>query len=274
MRFSGKVAFITGGGGGLGAAFGHTLTEEGTCVALVDIDAPAAARVADELRADGHDALALGCDITDEHQVEAVVAGVIEHFGRIDILVNNAALHRRKYNQPFSELPRSDVRALFEVNVMGVVNCSVACRAALAAAGNGVIVNIASTSSNQSRTPYGVSKLAVRGLTTALAHEFGADGIRVNAISPGFVGSAGALASVAREDLLAILSALGAMVPPQVLDKCSTDDLIAIVTNLQSVAREGTPADVVEALLYLCSERSGYVTGETLRIAGGSSISF
>ena len=274
MRFSGKVAFITGGGGGLGEAFGHALAAEGARIALVDIDGAAATRVAGELEALGYEALALGCNITDEHAVEAAVQQVIDRFGRIDILVNNAALHRRKYNQPFTDLPRSDARALFEVNVMGVVNCSVACRPALAAVGNGVVVNIASTSSNQSRTPYGVSKLAVRGLTTAFAHEFGADGIRVNAISPGFVGSAGDLASIAREDLIAILTALGALVPPQVLDKCSNDDLIAIVTGLQSVSREGTPDDVVQALLYLCSESSGYVTGETLRIAGGSSISF
>ncbi len=274
MSFVGKVALITGGGGGLGRAFGHALAQEGARVVLVDVVATAAAEVAAELQQQGLDAVAFGCDITDEHQVEAVVQKVVERFGGIDILVNNAALHRRKYNEPFTTLPRSDVRALFEVNVMGVVNCSVACRPALAVSGRGVIVNIASTSSNQSRTPYGVSKLAVRGLTTALAAEFGEDGIRVNAISPGFVGSAGALATVAREDLLAILSALGAMVPPQVLDKCTTDDLVAIVTNLQSVPREGTPHDVVQALLYLCSDASGYVTGETLRIAGGSSIAF
>jgi NAD(P)-dependent dehydrogenase (short-subunit alcohol dehydrogenase family) len=268
------VAVITGGGGGLAAAFADALTEQGARVALLDVDEAAAARAADALTARGVDALGLACNVRDEHRVDAAMQEVAAHFGRIDILVNNAALHRKEYNQPFGSLARDDLRALFDVNVMGIIHCSLACQPHMAAGGGGVVINIASTSANAARTPYGVSKLTVLGLTTALAGELGPDGIRVNAISPGFVGSAGPLQDYPRDRLLALLAALGSSLPAQVLERCTNEDLVAAIHDLHLVAREGTPHDVVEALLYLCSDAAGFVTGETLRIAGGSSISF
>jgi len=137
-----------------------------------------------------------------------------------------------------------------------------------------VIVNIASAAGHTSHTPYGVSKLASRGVTVALAAEFADDGIRVNAISPGFVGSADTLAECSPERLMAILAALGSTLPREVLAKCSSDDLVSIIRSLQLVRRDGTVDDVVDGLLYLCSESAGFVSGETLKVAGGSSIGF
>jgi NAD(P)-dependent dehydrogenase (short-subunit alcohol dehydrogenase family) len=222
----------------------------------------------------GHGALGLRCDVTDEHEVDRCVQQAHDRFGRIDILVNNAGLHQRKYNQPFGSLSRNEVRALFEVNVMGIINCSLACQPTMAAGGGGAIVNIASVSANASRTPYGVSKLAARGVTAALAAEFAADNIRVNAISPGYVGSSNALAECTPDRLVAIMAALGTVLPPDVIAKCSSEDLVSIIRSLQLVPREGRVDDVVQALLYLCSDEAGYVTGETIKVAGGAAIGF
>jgi NAD(P)-dependent dehydrogenase (short-subunit alcohol dehydrogenase family) len=274
MRFEGKVAVITGGGQGLGSAFASALVEEGARVALLDVNELTAQETAEALEARGFNALGLHCDVTDDAAVDRAMGQVAEHFGALDILVNNAGLHQRKYNQPFGSLERHELRALFEVNVMGIINCSLACQPFMASAGGGVITNIASTSANASATPYGVSKLAARGLTVALATEMAADNIRVNAISPGFVGSSNLLAECDPERLKAIMAALGASLPAQVVDKCSQEDLVEIVRGLQLLRNEGTVDDVVQALLYLSSEAAGFVTGETLRIAGGSTIGF
>jgi 3-oxoacyl-[acyl-carrier protein] reductase len=144
MRFDNKVAFITGGAVGFGRAFGVALAHEGAAVALADIDGAAARQTALEMQASGARAIAVECDVADEAQVGSAVAETIEELGGIDILINNAGRHLTKYNQPFSLLPRQDLRDLFDVNVFGVVHCSIACRAAMRNRGGGAIVNIAS----------------------------------------------------------------------------------------------------------------------------------
>ena len=274
MRFEGKVALITGGGRGLGLAFAGAIAAEGARVALLDADRTAVDEAASDLEGRGFEALGLACDVRDEHRVEQVVDEVRGRFGRIDILINSAALHRRKYNQPFGALERDDARALFDVNVMGVLNCALACRPVMAAGGGGSIVNLASTAGHTSVTPYGVSKLAVRGLTLALASEFAGDDIRVNAVSPGFVGSAGSLEGYAREQLMALLASQGVRLPDSLLARCETRDLVDLFMSLQLTRREGTMDDVVQALLYLCSDDAGFVTGETLKVGGGSASGF
>jgi NAD(P)-dependent dehydrogenase (short-subunit alcohol dehydrogenase family) len=172
----------------------------------------------------------------------------VARFGGIDILINNAGKHLMKYNQPFSVLERDEVRALFDVNVIGVVNCSVAARPSMAARGGGVIVNISSMASYLSATPYAVSKLAVRGLTIAFASEFAADHIRVNAIAPGLMATENAIADL----------------PQSIVDD--------IVNEKQMIHRLGTMDDIVQAMLYLCSDESSFVTGETLRVTGGTPL--
>lgn len=273
-RFAGRVAVITGGGPGLGGAFGAALAAEGARVALLDADERAALDTAAALHERGLEVFGVRCDVTNDSEVDSVVREVHDRWGRIDILINNAALHRAKYNQPFTKMDRSDVRAMFDVNVMGIINCSVACHPMLAASGHGAIVNIASTAGHISSTPYGVSKIAARGVTVALASEFGPDNIRVNAISPGFVGSAGSMADLSEHQLMAMLASQNIHLPRQVLDKCTTDDLAKIFLSLQPLAQEGTMHDVVQAMLYLCSDDAAFVSGETIRVAGGSANGF
>ncbi|ORX01685.1 SDR family NAD(P)-dependent oxidoreductase [Mycolicibacillus trivialis] len=249
MRFHGKTALVTGGAAGLGRDFARALTDEGAAVAIADIDGAAAQRTANELNDDGGRVWAVTCDVADEDQVDAAVAATVERFGGVDILVNNAGLHLMRYNQPFGVLSRADIRTLFDVNVIGVVNCTLACRDPMRARGGGVVVNLSSVAGYLNVTPYGVSKLAVRGLTVAFATELAADGIRVNAIAPGLTDTANA-----RENL-----------PSSLVEH--------IVAERQLVHRLGTTGDVVAALLYLCSEDSSFVTGETLRVSGGYPLS-
>ncbi len=189
--------------------------------------------------------MATRCDVADEHQVQAAVDATVTRFGGIDILINNAGKHLTKYNQPFSVLERDELRALFDVNVIGVVNCSVAARPSMAARGGGVMLNISSMAAYMNATPYSVSKLAVRGLTIAFATEFAGDKIRVNAISPGLMATENTM-----EDL-----------PTALVDE--------FVNERQLVHRLGQMDDIVRAMLYLCSDDSSFVTGETLKVSGG-----
>jgi 3-oxoacyl-[acyl-carrier protein] reductase len=245
VRFQGKTAFITGGAIGLGRAFAHALIGEGAAVAIVDIDSESAHRTAAELTSRGAQAIAVPCDVADEHQVDAAVAATIEKFSGIDTLINNAGRHLMKYNQPFGELSRSDVRGLFDVNVMGVINCTLACRDSMRTRGGGVVLNISSAAGFLSGTPYGVSKLAVRGLTVAFASELAGERIRVNGIAPGLTNTESALADL----------------PPSLVDD--------FVQDLQLVHRLGTTDDIVSAMLYLCSAEASLITGETLKVSGG-----
>ena len=244
-RFDGKVAVITGGAVGFGRAFGTALAREGASIVIADIDTEAADATAKALEADGHAALVVDCDVADEEQVDAAMAATVDHFGGVDLLINNAGLHLLEYNQPFGTLARDKLRRLFDVNVIGIVNCTLACRPSMASRGGGTVVNISSMAAHLSTTPYAVSKLAVRGLTAALATELASDRIRVNAISPGLMATENAMADLPRE---------------------LVDDF---VENKQLVRRLGEMGDIVNAMLYLCSDESSFVTGETLKVTGG-----
>jgi 3-oxoacyl-[acyl-carrier protein] reductase len=136
---------------------------------------------------------------------------------------------------------------LFDVNVMGVIACALAARPAMAGREGASIINISSSASYSSGTAYGASKLAVRGLTMTMAREFAGDGIRVNAIAPGLI-----LTDTIRAELPAAT--------------------IAAIKGQQLLPREGEEADIVEAMLFLVSDRARFVTGETLRISGGFAL--
>ncbi len=246
-EFQDKVVFITGGGRGFGKAFGAALSERGARVVLADIDGEAAASAAAELSAGGGDVTGLACDVADESGVATAMDTVAARHGGLDILVNNAGLHAA-YNRPFTELGLPTVRRVFDVNVMGTVVCTLAAHPLMTGRPGAAIVNISSSAAYANHTVYGVSKLAVRGLTMSFAREFAADGIRVNAIAPGLI-----LTDTVREQL-----------PPADLKR---------VLGQQILTREGSEDDIVEALLYLASSKSAFITGETLRVTGGFALS-
>jgi len=244
----GKVAVITGGGRGFGKAFGTALAARGAHVVLADIDGDAADAAAAEIAGKGGSASSATCDVADEAGVAAMVDDAAARYGGIDILVNNAGLHSAAYNKPSAELGISSLRRLFDVNVMGVYICSLAARPVMMGRPGASIVNISSSAAYANRAAYGVSKLAVRGVTVQLAREFAADGIRVNAIAPGLIFTDTIRAEMPRDE-------------------------VARVMGQQILQREGEEHDIVDALLFLVSPQASFVTGETLRVTGGFALS-
>ncbi len=245
MRFKDKVAFITGGGRGIGETYARALAAEGAAVVLAEIDLPAAQGVAASIAESGARTLAVTCDVADEGSVDAAVARAVEHFGGVDILINNAAKHLMEYAGKPTELPRAKWRLMLDVNVIGIVNCSAACRRSMRERGGGVIINQSSIAGFDPTTPYGISKLAVRGLVVALAKELAPDGIRVYGIAPGPVDSPSAMADL----------------PPALLDE--------FINRHQLVKRQGRMSDLAGAMLFFCSPQASFITGETLMIGGG-----
>jgi 3-oxoacyl-[acyl-carrier protein] reductase len=244
----GKVAVITGGGRGFGKAFGAALAARGAHVVLADIDADAAKEAAAEITADGGSASGAACDVADEVGVAAMIDEVTANHGGIDILVNNAGLHSAAYNKPSADIGIAGLRRLFDVNVIGVYICSLAARAAMAGRDGAAVVNISSSAAYANRAAYGVSKLAVRGVTAQLAREFAADGIRVNAIAPGLIFTDTIRAELGRDEVTRVM-------------------------GQQILPREGEEGDIVDALLFLVSPAASFVTGETLRVSGGFALS-
>jgi 3-oxoacyl-[acyl-carrier protein] reductase len=244
----GKVAVITGGGRGFGRAFAAALAARGAHVVLADIDAAAAEAAAAEIVGQGGSAFGTACDVADEAGVAAMIGKVAAEHGGIDILVNNAGLHSAAYNKPSADIGITGLRRLFDVNVIGVYICSLAARAAMSGRDGAAVVNISSSAAYANRAAYGVSKLAVRGVTVQLAREFAADGIRVNAIAPGLIFTDTIRAELARDEVTRVM-------------------------GQQILPREGEEQDVVDALLFLVSPAASFVTGETLRVTGGFALS-
>jgi NAD(P)-dependent dehydrogenase (short-subunit alcohol dehydrogenase family) len=248
-EFEGKVAIISGAGRGIGKAFAHALAERGAAVGVLGRTEATCLQVADELNSAGYRAIGMACDVADEAQVEMSVSRVADKFGGVDILINNAGLHAQEYNHKgFGDLGIAKARRLFDVNVMGPVICALACKPYMARRGGGVVLNISSSSGDLSAYAYGVSKLAVNGLTISLATELAKDNIRVNGIAPGMI-----LTTESRQEA-----------DPVKLEAFTRDYM-----KKQLIQKVAESEEVVNAMLYLCSNWSSFVTGETLRVTGG-----
>lgn len=244
MGFEGRTAFITGAGNGIGKDMAKRIVAGGGNVIIADIDEAAGQAAAKEIGE--NQVLAIRCDVADEKSVEAAVEAGAQRFGGIDILINNAGLHLMKWNQPATTLDADAWRLILDVNVIGVVNCSRAARPYLAKGKSPAILSLSSISGYLSTTVYGITKLAVRGLTIALASEFASDGIRVNAVAPGAISSENAVAELSDNDVMNQL-----------------------VNNYQLVKRGGTTTDIVQAMEFLCNDESSFITGQTLQVSGG-----
>ncbi|GAA6189788.1 SDR family NAD(P)-dependent oxidoreductase [Litorivita sp. NS0012-18] len=184
IDFTGKVAIVTGAGGGLGREHAHLLAARGARVVVNDLDLGHAQTVADEIADAGGAALAHACSVTDWPEVEAMVARTIAHWGRIDMLVNNAGILRDK---SFAKMELADFRLVMEVHVMGAVHCCKAVWPQMRAQGFGRIVMTTSSSGlygNFGQSNYGAAKMALVGLMQTLALEGARDNIRVNCIAP------------------------------------------------------------------------------------------
>ena len=242
MLLAGKVAIVTGAGGagvgGLGVTYVTALAAEGAAIVVADIDGDAAARVAEELVREGGRAIGVACDVAVDAQIEAMVRTACDAFDGVDILVNNAGLARGKWNEG-ATLSTADWLHILAVNTVAPIACARACRPVMRERGGGVIVNQSSSGAFMESGAYTVSKAALNAVTRTLAAEFADDGIRVNGIAPGM---------------------MTAKLAP---------DLVEAMLARQTVRRQGRPDDLVGALLFLCSEQSAFVNGQTLLVDGG-----
>jgi 3-oxoacyl-[acyl-carrier protein] reductase len=230
-RFDDKVAVVTGAAGGIGEAYARALHAEGASVVIADMDAARGEAVAASL---GDRALFVATDVSDPASVDAMAAEAGEHFGGIDLLVNNA-------------VDWDYYRRFMSVNMDGALVVTRACFRSMRKRGGGAIVNQSSTAAWLYAGFYGLAKVGVNGLTQQLAAELGGQGIRVNAIAPGPIDT----------------EATRSTVPPEILDE--------IVKGL-SLKRRGTPQDLVGMCLFLLSDEAAWITGQIFNVDGGQII--
>jgi NAD(P)-dependent dehydrogenase (short-subunit alcohol dehydrogenase family) len=249
-RLQNKVALITGGANGLGAAIALRMCEEGCAVMIIDRD-DSGQQLAEQLQAAGHEAAFGTCDVTSEAQVKASIQATVERFGRLDVLVNNAGIEG--VNKPTDQLELSEWEAVMAVNATGVFLCTKHAIAPMRKAGGGSIVNISSIYGlvgGADVPPYHASKGAVRTMSKNDALSFAPDKIRVNSIHPGFIFTAMVDRYVKNAGLQhdAAKSALDALHP---------------------LGGTGHPDDIAWGVVYLASDQARWVTGSELVIDGG-----
>ncbi len=246
-RFEGKVAIVTGSGGGIGEAYARALAAEGASVVIADIAEENAAAVAASITADGGTAIATRVDVSDPDSTAAMAQAAVDAFGGIDLLVNNAAIYGGMKLDVLINVDWDYYQRFMAVNMNGALLCTRACWKHMRKRGGGSIVNQSSTAAWLYSGFYGLAKVGINGLTQQLAHELGSSNIRVNAIAPGPIDT----------------EATRGVVPDEMVDH--------IVAGL-ALKRRGTPHDLVGMCLFLLSEDAGWVTGQIFNVDGGQVI--
>jgi NAD(P)-dependent dehydrogenase (short-subunit alcohol dehydrogenase family) len=242
---SGKVAIVTGGGRGIGSRYCRGLADEGARVVVADIVEANARQIASEV-----DGLACRVDVADEANVNAMVASALEAYARVDILINNAAIFTEliQPRKPFDEIPVEEWDRVMAVNVRGTWLCSKAVAPIFKRQHSGVIINISSGTIFGGQTGfahYVTSKAAVWGLARVLARELGEFGVRVNSITPGLTSS-------------------------EMVQEIYGTDALLLNAERRIFRREQTPDDLVGTVIFLCSDASAFITGQTLNVDGGT----
>ena len=240
MKLQDRVAIVTGGARGIGRAIARKLDAEGATVAIADLNAEGAEVAAAELER----GMAIEVDVADPDSVAAMVKRVVDEHGRVDALVNDAAIVPFT---PWAEVDLEHWRMLIDTNLTGVYLCTRAVWEPMRKARYGRIVNIASNTvlaGTPNMAAYVAAKGGVLGFTRALATEVGADGITVNAVAPGLTASEGVLDSPHKE-------------------------AFEFVQSLQAIPRRGEPDDIAPTVAFLCSEESAWVTGQLIAVDGG-----
>ncbi len=244
MGFEGRVAVVTGGARGIGRAISETLAGRGADILIGDLQTELAEATASEIaQATGRKVIAAPVNVANLDSANALIAKAMEAFGRLDILVNNAGITRDKLVMRMEE---ADWDLVIDVNLKGTFNCCKAAFRPMMKQRYGRIVNISSVSGQAGQVGqanYSASKAGIIGLTKALAREFAARNITVNAVAPGFVPTA------LTQDL-----------PAELKDS---------MLKLTPLGRMGTPQEIAYAVAFLASDEAGYVTGQVLAVDGG-----
>ena len=242
-----KVAIVTGGGKGIGRGIALGFAEVGANVVIADVDGAAAEATAAEIRDIGQRTLVMTADVRDSGQVAKVVEQTLQEFGRIDILLNNVG---GTFIIPTLEMSENAWDALLRVNLKTVFLCSKAVARSMMEQRKGNIINIVSIESHKASpgvAAYGAAKAGIVNLTQSLAGEWGPYNIRVNAIAPGFI------------------------VTPGGARTWKTPEREAEILRAIPLKRTGQPEDIAGAAIYLASEASDYVSGQTIFVDGGLS---
>jgi NAD(P)-dependent dehydrogenase (short-subunit alcohol dehydrogenase family) len=242
-----RVAIVTGGAAGIGAAYAQRLSELGATVVIADLDGAAADQRAKQLEAGGGRAAGVALDISQPREAAEVVDRIVKDYGSVDVLVNNAGMYRGFRRSPAEDIELADWGRMLDVNISGTFYMCRAVIPHMRRQRSGRIINQTSTAAFACRPMslhYSVSKAALIPLTKVLARELAEAGITVNSIAPGFIDTEATAATFSEAEREAVVP----MVP---------------------MKRAGTPADLTGVVEFLCSPASAYMTGQTLVVDGG-----
>jgi 3-oxoacyl-[acyl-carrier protein] reductase len=248
-RFAGRVAFVTGGSRGIGKGIVELFAQEGAKVAFIDLNEEALSETTSELKEKGYEVYSKVANVTIAEEVEAAMKEVYDAFGSVDILVNNAGVIR---DNLLFKMTDSDWQLVMDVHLKGSFNAARAVQKYMVEKKYGRIINISSTSAlgNRGQANYAAAKAGLQGFTKTLSIELGKYGITANSVAPGFIETDMTKETAAR---------IG--IPFETLIEAS-------VTQIP-VGRSGKPADIANAVAFFADEKSSFVSGQVLYVAGG-----
>lgn len=251
MRLSGKVAVVTGAGRGIGKAVALRFSDEGATIVATDVEQGYVESIATKLSVLGRPTMAFKADVSDYVEVASMFATVERKYGRVDILINNAGIRR---DVRFGDMSEKDWDRVIAVQLKGCFNCSRAAQKYMVRQGYGKIINIASPVpaglGQRGQVNYSAANSGIEGFTKALAIELGPFNINVNCIAPDFIDTEMTRKAARSEGMY-------------------LDDLKRFVAAEIPLRRLGTPFDVANVALFLASDESSFVTGQTIRVKGG-----
>jgi len=251
MRLKDKVSIITGAGKGIGKAIALRFSEEGARVAVTDIDLSYAENVAAKLEDKGWEALAIKADVSNQKEVEQMFEQAAQQFGRVDILVNNAGVRR---DIPFHKMSEEEWESVVAAQLKGSFNCAKVAQKYMARQSYGKIINLSSPTpsavGNEFQTSYATASAGVEGFTRALALELGRYNINVNCIAPEFIDTEMTRDAARRTGMYLA-------------------DFKKFALAQIPLRRMGTPEDVANIALFLASDESSFISGQTIYVRGG-----